>query len=155
MLAHVANELEEAHFFEPVVVVHDARSVRTPKVEELLELVALAGEVVLQGIHVEQLALGRLERGIADQAGGSAHEGKGLVARPLKVHEHHDLHEVAHAQRIGGGVKADVGLLRARIQKVFGSRHAVVQHAPPPEFVYKRSHAAKLGRPCRRATFGT
>ena len=110
---------------------------------------------MLQGVHVEQLALGRLERGVADHAGGSAHEGKGLVARPLKVHEHHDLHEVAHAERIRGGVKADVGLLRAGIQKFFSARHAVVQHAPPAEFFYKRSHAAKLGRPRRRATFGT
>ena len=155
VLAHVANELEEAHLFEPVVVVDDAGSVRTAKVQKLLELAALAREVVLQRFHVKQLALSRLKRRIAHHAGGAAHKGEWLVARTLKVHQHHHLHEVAYTERIRGRVKTDVRLLRAGIQKFFSARHAVVQHAPPAEFFYKRSHAAKLGRPRRRATFGS
>ena len=154
VLAHVANELEEAHFFEPIVVVHDAGSVRTAKVQELFELVPLARKVVLQRVHIEQLALGRLERRIAHHAGSAPNQRIGLVARPLKMHEHHDLHQVAYPKRVGRGVKSNVGLLGARVQKVLGTRHAVVQHAPPAEFVNKRSHATKLGRRRGRATFG-
>ena len=83
MLAHVADEVEKAEVLEPVVVVDHPGRCGTLKVEEALKLGLLAGEVVLQDLDVEELALGRLAAGVAHHAGGAPDEGDGTVPGPL------------------------------------------------------------------------
>ena len=86
VLAHVADEVQEAKIFEPFVVVHDLGSVGPAEFQKLFQLRALTAEVVLQGVKIQQLTLVGFERRIAHHSGGTAHQSNGLVAGALEVH---------------------------------------------------------------------
>ena len=138
MLAHVADEVEEEVVLHPVVVVAYLGAVDgVVEVEEALKLVLDALHVVLYLLDSEELALLRLEGGVANHAGGAAHDGQGLVARHLQVLEKHDADEVTYVERVGGGVDADVGGGDFFAELFLGAGHDVVNHAAPFEFFYE------------------
>ncbi len=98
MLSHHTGEVKEGEVFHPVVVVHHLGLVRlvAVEIEELGHLLLDALLVVVESLVVEQVALLALARGVADHAGGSAHEDYRLVAAALQVTQHHDAAQVAY-----------------------------------------------------------
>ena len=83
VFAHVADEVQKAQVLEPVEVVDHPGGRRTFKIEEALQLRALACEVVVQRFEVEKLALCGLAAGVAHHAGSASHQGHRSVSRPL------------------------------------------------------------------------
>ncbi len=131
------DEVEEEVVLHPVVVVEDFGSVDgVVEVEEALQLMADALHVVLNLLGGEQFALGGLEGGVANHAGGAAHDGQGLVARHLEVLQEHDGDEVTDMQRVGRGVDTHVGRGDLFVKLFLGAGHHVVDHATPFQFFY-------------------
>ena len=88
VLAYLAQKLQKAKVFEPVVVVHDQRPGGSGgEVQKLLQLCPNAVLVAAQGGFVEQVALGRFAAGVANHAGGAAYQGHRAVPGPLQVYE--------------------------------------------------------------------
>ena len=100
VLADVADEVEEAVVFHPVVVVDQDGTVGDValEIEEFGKLLLDGFLVVAQRRLVEQVALGGLHGGVADHAGGTAYEGYRRVSGALQVLEHHHPHQVAYMQ---------------------------------------------------------
>ena len=90
-----------------------------------------------EGLHVQELPFLALHGGVADHAGGAAHECDGLVAGALQVLEHHHAHEVAYVEAVGCGVDAQVGRGHAFLEFFVGAGHVLVNHAAPGEFFYE------------------
>ncbi len=83
--------------------------VRTGReVEEALELLADTGDVRIELVVAEQIALDALAGRVADHAGRSADEHDRLVTRALQSRLHDQRHEVADVQARGGRVVAAV-----------------------------------------------
>ncbi len=139
MLAHVADEFEEAEIFHPVVVVDEFGCVRrvAVEVEEFCKLALDGFLVVTQGFLVDEFALLSFHGRIAYHARGASDECQRLVAGALQVLEHHDSHEVAYVQAVGGGVDAEIRCGHAFFEFFVGSGHELVYHAAPCEFFYK------------------
>ena len=139
VLADVADEVEEAVALHPVIVVDQDGVVGriTVKVQELGQLLADALLVVAQGVLIDEHALLRLHRRVANHACGSANQGDGPVSGTLQVLEHHDAHQVANVQRVGCGVDAHIARGHLLVELFFGSGHDVVDHAAPFQFFYK------------------
>ena len=138
MLAHITDKIEEEIVLHPVVIVAYLGTVDgVVEVEELGQLLADAVDVVLHLVDGEELALGSLEGGVAYHAGGTTHDGQGLVACHLKVLEEHDTDQMAYVERIGSGVDTDVGRGDFFVELFFGPGHDVVYHTAPLEFLYK------------------
>jgi hypothetical protein len=138
MLAHVADEVEEEVVFHPVVVVDYFGTVGgVVEVEELGELLADALHVVVDLFGSEEFAFLGLERGVADHAGGTAHQCERFVSSDLEVFEEHDADKMANVERVGGGVDADIGGGDFFGKLFFGAGHDVVNHATPLEFLDK------------------
>jgi hypothetical protein len=86
VLADVAEEVEVAHACGPGGVVdHPGRVHRRVEVEEPRELALDAGEVLVQLLPGEEVALGGLARGVADHAGGAPGQGDRVVAVQLEA----------------------------------------------------------------------
>jgi hypothetical protein len=99
VLADLAQEVEHRHRSQPVEVVDHQRLPRAGReVEVSLELAADPGDVGLQGRLVEQAALGRSSRRIADHAGRAADEGDRSSAVALQLEEPEDRHQVPGVQ---------------------------------------------------------
>ena len=62
---------------------------------------------------VQKIALGRLARRVTDHARSTAHDHEGRSTVLLQMGQHEYLQQVAHRQRAGRGVEADVGTYRA------------------------------------------
>ena len=138
VLAHVADEIEEEVVLHPVVVVEYLGTVDgVVEVEEARKLPLDAVDVVLYLVGGEQFALGGLEGGVANHAGGAADDGQRLVAGHLEVLEQHDGDEVADMEAVGGGVDADVGGGYFFVELLLGAGHDVVNHTAPFKFFYK------------------
>ena len=137
VFANVADEIEEAEILEPVGVVDHTCGVGSVEVQELLELGFLTGEVVLNALHIEQLALGGLAAGVAHHARRSSNQCNGVVAAPLPMHQHHHRDEVADVQGICRGVKSNVACRIALGKELFQPGRHVVQHAAPLQFTDK------------------
>jgi hypothetical protein len=101
VLADVTEEGVRAHRAEPGVVVHDVDVLA----EQALEDRALPAEVLGDLLVREQAALGVLAAGVTDAPGGAAHEHDGPVPVPREDAQQHDRDQVAHGQRVGGGVE--------------------------------------------------
>ena len=142
MLADIADEVDEAVVLHPVVVVHEFGLVGGVgfEVQEAGELRLDAGDVVVQGGLVQEVALRRLHRRVADHAGGAAHEGDGFVAAALEMLQDHHADKVADMQGVGRRVDAYVGSRRAFHEFLFRTRHDVLDHASPSEFFNKILH---------------
>ena len=109
MLAHVAQEFEEAYVLEPVVIVDDLRGVRAfTEIKELRKLDFKSFEVVLYFVKGQQFALLRFSRRVSDHARGAADQGERLVAGELEMDEQHDRGEIADLERRRGRVEANV-----------------------------------------------
>ena len=74
-----------------------------------------------QGLLVDEFAFLAFHRGVADHAGGSAHESDGAVAGALEVLEHHHSHEVPDMKRVGRRVNAEVGRSHAFFKLFVGA----------------------------------
>jgi len=118
MPADVAQQRDVEQPVEPVGVVHHdgiGRGRRRPRIEFRGERQEL-GEHGLDAGHVardvrvgQQLARLVLARRIADLGRAAAHQHDRLVAGALQPAQHHDLHEAADMQAVGGAVEADIG----------------------------------------------
>ncbi|MEC5207463.1 hypothetical protein QF022_002419 [Vogesella perlucida] len=108
VLTDVAQELQCAHAAKPVVVVGHDGGVVAVKAQERRYLAA--DFFYPAGNHVRgvQLALGSLEAGVADHAGGAAHQGDRLVAGLLEALQHQYRYQMAQVQAVGGGVEAAI-----------------------------------------------
>ena len=139
VLSYFSGEVEERIAFHPVIVVHEFGGIGcvAVEVEEAAQLFLDASHVVAQRFFVEQVALGALARGVANHACGTSHQGEGLVAGALEVAEHHHTAQVAYVQAVGRGVYAEISGSHALVEHFLGSGHHLVEHAAPPEFVYK------------------
>ena len=132
MLTHVADEVEEEVILHPVVVVEDFGTVDgVVEIEEALQLMPDALDVMLYFFDREEFALLGLERGVANHAGSTADNGERLVACHLEMLEEHDGDEVSDMQRVGGGVDAHIGRSHFFVELFFGAGHNVVNHAAP------------------------
>ncbi len=111
VLADFAGEVEECPAFHPVVVVDKLGCVGSiaVKVEKFRQLCLHPFDIVVEGIFGKEVALGRFARGVTNHAGGATDKGHRLVAAALEVAEYHHTAQVADMQRVGSGVKADVG----------------------------------------------
>ena len=138
MLANVTDKVEKEIVFHPVVVVAYLGAVDgVVKIEELAQLLADTADVVLHFLDSKEFALGSLERGVANHACGTAHNGQGLMPGHLQVLEKHDAHQVSNMERVGGGVDADIGSGYFFVELFFCAGHDVVNHATPFEFLYE------------------
>ena len=81
---------------------------RGVEIEQAAELLLHLGDVGIQHLLGEQLALLRLAAGVADGAGGAAGQRDGVMAQQLEAAQRQQRHEVAHVQAVGGRVKAAV-----------------------------------------------
>ena len=143
VLAHVSNEVQKAHAFEPVVVVHHHCCIASFEVKEPLQLSLLTSEVVGNGVDVEQLAFGCFAAGVANHSGGAADQCDRNVPGALPVNQQHDGHQVANVQAVGCRVEADVCFHRALLKECLRPRHDVMQQPAPFQFVNQR-HDSKI-----------
>ena len=81
-----------------------------------LELWLDAGEVALERLAVEQVALLGAPAGVADHAGRPAGQRKRTVPGELEPAQTELTHQVADVQRVGGRVEADVDADRSGLQ---------------------------------------
>ena len=108
VLADVAQEFQRAHAGEPVVVVgHDGR-VGAFEIEEGRDLAANLVDPAGDDFGRVELALGSLETGVANHAGGTAHQRDRLVASLLEAFQDQHRHQMAQMQRIRRGVEAAI-----------------------------------------------
>ena len=85
---------------------------------------------------------------VADLGGAAAEQHDGPVPRPLEPAQHHDLHQAAHMQAVGGAVEADIGgdaLLCG--ERVEGRTVGVLV-----DIAALRQHAHEIGGEHRRST---
>ena len=108
-LAHVAQELEEVHGAQPVVVV-DQQGGILPAVEadEVRQLLFDAFHVVPDLIHRQQIAFVALHRRVADHARAAAGQHDGPVPEPLQPGQPHQRDQMSDVQAVRGGVEAHV-----------------------------------------------
>ena len=137
--ADVANKFQEREILHPVVVVDQFGRIRSVglEVDQVTELPSDPLLVATQGLLVEQVALKRLARRVADHAGSPAHQENGLMPAPLEVFKDHNADKVPDMQRVRRRVDSDVSRRHLLVQLLLGSRHDIVHHAPPFEFLYK------------------
>lgn len=127
-LADVAQEFYEVELAKPVIVVDEDGAVGSAvEVEEVLELVCDAGDVVLDLLLREEIALRAFAGRVADAAGAAARDGDGPVAEPLQPGQSHDGNQVADVKAVGARVKTDVAGDHI-VDKVF--REFLVMAAP-------------------------
>jgi len=134
VLADVAQEFEVSEFFHPIEIVDQPRGVWPwVEVEEPAQLRLHAGDVGPQRLGRQQVAFLAFSAGVADHAGGAAHQGDGSMARPLKATQHHQRHQMADVQAVGRRVEANVDRPRPLHQKFrqIGVVGRLVDQPPP------------------------
>src|SRR5690606_40175436 len=65
--------------------------------------------------------------------------------RTLEMNQRHHLGQVPHVQRIRRRIKTDIPRYNTLLKFLFGSRHDIMQHAPPAELFNKISFRAHTG----------
>jgi hypothetical protein len=106
--ADVPEELDEGELRGPVPVVHEGRPRGALHVEDPRHLSRDGGHVGRQRGLVEQVALLRAARGVADHAGGATGEGDGAVAGVLEPPQDQQADEVPDVQARRRGIAAVV-----------------------------------------------
>ena len=104
----VTQEVEAVHAAEPVGVVGHDGGVFAVEFQEGFELVADAFHPTGHGFGCVQAAFGGFEAGVANHAGGTAHQGNRGVACVLEAAQHQHGQQVADVQAVGGGVEAAI-----------------------------------------------
>ena len=133
MLTYGAGEVEEREVLHPIVVVYQfcvVGSIRL-EVEEFAQLLFDTLLVVAQGLFVEQVALLRFARGVANHTGSTPDQGQRFVAAALEMSQHHHAAQVAYVERIGRGVETQVGGNHFLFKEFFCTRHHGVYHSAP------------------------
>jgi len=95
---------------------------------------------VLEGLLVQKVPFLGFHRRVADHSGRSSDQGDRLVSALLEMLQDHDADKVADVQGISRRVDADVGGLRTFHKFFLSSRHDVLDHASPFEFLYEILH---------------
>jgi hypothetical protein len=104
MLPDVAQEIEVADTGRPRGVVHHPRRVGLGvEVEDLRELGLDAGEVPVELLAGEEVALGRLARRVADHPRGAAGKGDRAVPAQLEPPKHQLADEAADVEGVPVG----------------------------------------------------
>ena len=137
--AHVAQQLDVVQIQQPVGVVQH-QSLAVGEVDELLHLALEALRVVLDGILGQHLTHVGAAGGVTDQGRTVADQGDRFVSALLEMLQDHDADKVADVQGISRRVDADVGGLRTFHKFFLSSRHDVLDHASPFEFLYEILH---------------
>lgn len=81
---------------------------QSPKVEEAAELSFDAGDVFIELLDGEEVALFAFAAGVADHASGAAHQSNGAVAGFLKAAKEHDGEKGTDVETVAGGIEAGV-----------------------------------------------
>ena len=110
------------------------------EVEKSLELPLDAGDVLVELLAREQLALLRLAAGIANHAGAAADDGDRMVPESLQARQPHHRQQRADMEARRRRIEADVGRDRLPFQQVGQSLRGLGHHAAPDEFVVKVGH---------------
>ena len=113
--------------------------------EKMLELRADPGRVAGDVLLGQELALGRLSRGVSDEPGPPTHERDGRVPGALGVDQPHHRKEAPEVEARRGRVEADVDGPRRLAEMLGRSLGDVVEEAPFSQLVDER------GRRMRRA----
>ena len=115
MLADVAEEVEHARSAAVQSALSTSVAWRGPgsKSSEPLELRLDAGDVVVERLAVEQVALLAAAARVADHAGGAAGQRERAVAGQLEAAQRELPDQVPDVQAVGGRVEADVDADRA------------------------------------------
>ena len=104
--ADVTQEVNGADILVPVVVVdQDGRILPAVKVEEAGEVFLDSPDILLDLFDGQHLALDRLPRGVADQAGCPADQGDHLVAGALHTGQGHNGDKIPGLETVACGVK--------------------------------------------------
>ncbi|MNH09643.1 hypothetical protein D3C79_691040 [compost metagenome] len=124
VLADVPQKIEGGHLPHPVGVVDQHRG-RQPlaRGQQRPDLGGQADHPALHGFAAVEAALGRLEAGIADEAGGAPHQGHWGVTRQLEAAQHQERHQMTYVQAAGSGIEAAVE--GARLGEVGGQGRRV------------------------------
>jgi hypothetical protein len=105
----VAQERDVAQFVEPVGVVdHQRRFLAAREIEEGREIGADPREVFRDGRVGQQFPRFVPARRVADPGRAAAHQRDRLLPGALQPAQHHDLHQAADMQGVGGAVEADI-----------------------------------------------
>ena len=136
VFSHLACEVEESEVLHPVVVVDHFGSVGLCgfEIEETSYLLFNALLVVTQRLIVQQVALLRLTRGVANHTCGTTNKDDGLMTAALQMAQHHDTAKVSDVERVGSGVGAEVSRYHLPLQEFFCARHNLCEHASPFQF---------------------
>src|SRR5882762_2313639 len=109
VLADVAQEIEVAHGLGPSDVVEQTgRVFRGVKIEQATELFLDLGEIGLEDLPGEQLALLSLAARVANGTGGAARERDGMVALELKAAKPEQRDEIADMEAVRRGIEAGI-----------------------------------------------
>ena len=109
MHAVIAQKRNIFELIEPFRVIdHDGIARAIAEFKVFFKNLTNAVFILLNIMIRKQRPLGVFARWIADFCGAAAHQDDRLMARLLQDAEHHDLHERADMQTIGGAVKANV-----------------------------------------------
>ena len=135
-LADVTDEIEERELLHPVVVVDHLCGIRGVRleIEQFGQLAFDRILIVAEGLLVEQVALLRLARGVADHARGTADERQRTVAAHLEMLEDHHTYQMADMQRVGRGVDAQISRRHLFFELFLCAGHDRVDRAAPFEF---------------------
>ncbi len=121
VLADVAQKIEGGHLLHPVGVVDQQRRCQPfAGWQQRFYLGRQTGYPALHRLGAVEVALGRLEAGIADKAGGTAHQCHRGVARQLEAAQHQQWNQMADVQAASGGIEPAVD--GARGGKMVGQR---------------------------------
>ena len=147
VLAHVPQEFEVGDGPEPIEIVHQAcRIARRIEVEESGQLLLDRGDVVLQHVRGQQVALRGTPAGVTDHAGRSTSQRQGHMTGLLKTSQAQEWYQIAHMQGIGRGIKAAIQGQRSRGET--GGQGfqvgAIGVEAPPAQFVENVHRPAHL-----------
>ena len=147
--AHVPEQRDVAERVEPVGIVDQQRvggavAEGEEAVERAPDARLVGGDGVLAQERPRLVAAAR----VADLRGSAAEQHDRPVAGLLEPAQHHDLHQAAHVQAVGGAVEADIGAeppaCGQRVQRVVVG--ALVDEAA------LRQHAHEIGGEHRRST---
>ena len=147
VLADVAEPVDRAQLAGPFEVVHDRRRVVALERQVALDLGADPRDPSLDDLAFVKLSLRGSAARVADEAGRTADEADGPMARQLEATHRHEQHEVAEMEARRGRIEAAVVRQRSarhrRAQRV--QVRVVGDHPPPLQIVEDRGACVRRG----------
>ena len=149
VLPDIPEKLDEADPRKPFEIIDDLRPIptRAREVEHPLKDRALRFNVGLNLLGAQKGALGALAGRIADHPGSPAHHDDRVMARPLKVRQEHDRHQITDGETICRWIKSNVGVsgLLGKMGRQF-FRRGLMKQTTPCEFIEKVAQGGLVGR---------